>query len=56
MVGVSSPPMERIDLELVNFIARKTGLDRKTIVSVLEAEEDFLTLQITRKLVEGGER
>ncbi|NJE76882.1 MULTISPECIES: hypothetical protein [Thermococcus] len=40
--------------ELVEFIARETGLDRRTILMVLKAEEDFLMLQISKSL--GGGR
>ncbi|AFK22576.1 hypothetical protein [Pyrococcus sp. ST04] len=36
--------------ELVEFIARETGLDKKIILMVLKAEEDFLMLQISKSL------
>lgn len=56
MAGAGGSSVRIITRELVEFIARETGLDRKTIMSVLKAEEDFLTMQIIKSLKEGSRR
>ena len=56
MVSVDGSSAGAMKGELIEFIVHETGLDRKTIMSVLKAEEDFLTMQITKSLKMGDRR
>ncbi|WP_297490011.1 hypothetical protein [Thermococcus sp.] len=49
---------ELSDLERgsIEYIIRKTGLDRGTVVRVLTAEKEFLLLQIKKALHGGDQR
>ena len=46
--------MREVRRELVDYIREKTGLDRKTIMRVLLAEESFFVMQVEGVLKKSG--
>ncbi len=48
--------MREVQRELVDYIKEKTGLDRKTIMRVLLAEESFFVMQVEGVLKKSGRR
>ncbi|WP_324734784.1 hypothetical protein VFC49_06055 [Thermococcus sp. SY098] len=46
--------IREIRKELVEYISRSTGIDKKTVVEVLRAEEAFFMMQIKKALEKEG--
>ncbi len=45
--------IREIKKELVEYISRSTGIDKKTVIKVLRAEEAFFMMQIQKALEKG---
>ncbi|MBP1910973.1 hypothetical protein [Thermococcus stetteri] len=48
--------LEKINNELVEFIAERTGISRETVIQVLKAEEAFFELEVKRALKKKGSK